>query len=238
MVSELDRAVVVEFPLRGEGWVAVTTPGHRIPSHGTDMLGQRFAFDLLKVDERNGVHFHPASTLRGNLIGGRARDCYAWGAPIHAPIDGEVIRAVDGVAERSWIHPARELALALKNAITFTPSKLPKILGNHVILRFGQVYAGFAHLQPGSVAVTAGQSVSSGEVIGRIGHTGNSTAPHLHFQLMDSADLMHAAGIPCAFRAYDVLRDGAWVPVRNGIPGNTDRIRATPPTPDGGAPVP
>jgi hypothetical protein len=41
MVNELDGAVVVDFPLRGERWVAVNTPGDRIPSHGTDMLGQR-----------------------------------------------------------------------------------------------------------------------------------------------------------------------------------------------------
>lgn len=231
MASELDGAIVVEFPLRGEGWVAVTTPGDRIPSHGTDMLGQRFAFDLLKVDERKGIHFHPASTWRGNLLGGRTRECYAWDAPIHAPFDGEVVRALDGVPERGWIHPARELAVVLKNALTFTPAKLPQILGNHVLLRAGDLYAGFAHLLPGSVAVKAGQPIRAGEIIGRVGHTGNSTAPHLHFQLMDSADLMTARGIPCAFRAYDVLRDGEWVPVTNGVPRSSERIRARPDRP-------
>jgi murein DD-endopeptidase MepM/ murein hydrolase activator NlpD len=102
---------------------------------------------------------------------------------------------------------------------------LPSILGNHVIARSGDVFAGFAHLAPGSVAVTDGQAVGAGEVIGRVGHTGNSTAPHLHFQLMDSADLMSANGIPCAFRSYEVLRNGAWVRVENGIPRRTDRIR-------------
>jgi murein DD-endopeptidase MepM/ murein hydrolase activator NlpD len=115
--------------------------------------------------------------------------------------------------------------------LTFTPSKLPMVLGNHVIMRCGEIYAGFAHLRPGSVAVKAGQAVRAGEVIGRVGHTGNSTAPHLHFQLMDSADLMTARGIPCAFRAYDVLRDGEWVPVLNAIPRSSDRIRSTLPTP-------
>lgn len=230
MSTELDGAVIVEFPLRGEGWVAVNTPGDRVPSHGTDMLGQRFAYDLLKVDGRKGVHFHPASTWRGNLVGGRTRECYAWNAPVHAPIDGEVVRAVDGMAERGWIHPVRELFHVLKNALTFTPSKLPRILGNHVILRRGGVYAGFAHLRPGSVTVSEGQVVRVGDVIGRVGHTGNSTAPHLHFQLMDSADLMSARGLPCAFRAYDVLRDGEWVPVLAGIPRSTDRIRSSRPT--------
>ena len=117
--------------------------------------------------------------------------------------------------------------MVLENAVTFTPSKLPKILGNYVIMRSGDVYAGFAHLLPDSVAVTAGDVVRAGEVVGRVGHTGNSTAPHLHFQLMDSADLMTARDIPCAFRAYDVLRDGEWVPVLNGIPRRSDRIRST-----------
>ena len=79
MHAELDDAVVVEFPLRGEGWMAVTTPAHRVPSHGVDMLGQRFAYDIVKVDRRRGVNVHPASPLRGILIGGRTREAFAWG---------------------------------------------------------------------------------------------------------------------------------------------------------------
>ncbi|MGR0221328.1 M23 family metallopeptidase [Agromyces sp. ZXT2-6] len=241
MAGELDDPVVVDFPLRGEGWMAVTTPAHRVPSHGTDLLGQRYAYDLLKVDGRRGVHFHPASTLRGELLGGRTRECYAWGAPIHAPFDAEVVAASDEMPEREWIHPAREIARAVKNAVTFSPEKIPQILGNHVVLRAlagaarraggdtwpGDVFAGFAHLVPGSVAVAAGQQVASGDILGRVGHTGNSTAPHLHFQLMDSADLMTAKAIPCAFRTYEVQADGAWVPVADGIPGRRDRIRWT-----------
>jgi hypothetical protein len=171
MANELDGAIVVDFPLRGERWVAVNTPGGRIPSHGTDMLGQRFAYDLLMVDTRRGVRYHPAGILRGFLIGVRTRDCYAWGAEIHAPFDGEVIQAADGVPERRWIHPLLELVLAFKNPITFKPARLPLVLGNHVIMRSGEVFAGFAHLVPGSVAVKAGQVVQSGGVLGRVGHT-------------------------------------------------------------------
>ena len=43
---------------------------------------------------------------------------------------------------------------------------------------------------------------------------------------MDSPDLMSAQGIPCAFRAYEVERDGVWEKVTNGIPGRRDRIRS------------
>ena len=131
MTNELDRPVVVDFPLRGEQWVAVNTPGDRVPSHGTDMLGQRFAYDLLMVDSREpdpvlrrrGVNLlrQQGGLLRGLVIGVRTRDCYAWGAEIHAPFDGEIVRAVDGVAERSRIHPLRELVLVVRNAVSVNP---------------------------------------------------------------------------------------------------------------------
>jgi murein DD-endopeptidase MepM/ murein hydrolase activator NlpD len=100
------------------------------------------------------------------------------------------------------------------------------VLGNYVIARHGDVYAAFVHLAPGSVAVREGQQVRAGDMIGRVGHTGNSTNPHLHFQLMDSVDPMRAKGVPCAFRAYEVLRDGRWEPVTNGIPRRDERIRS------------
>ena len=226
MDSELASPVVVEFPLRGEGWVALNSPADRIPSHGTDMLGQRFAFDFLVVDERPRMHYHRAGWPRTLLIGVPTRECYAWGAPIHAPLDARIVRAVDGAGERGRVHPVRELFLALKNALTFRPARLPSILGNHVIAQIDGLYAAFVHLAPGSIAVTEGQSVRTGDVIGRVGHTGNTTTPHLHFQLMDSADPMVAQGIPCAFRAYEVFRGGAWVRIENGIPSRTERIRS------------
>lgn len=228
MPDGLSDAIVVDFPLRGEGWMAVTTPAHRVPSHGVDLLGQRYAYDLLKVDHRNGVRFHPAGSVRGLVVGGRTRDSYAWGASVHSPLHGQVVRAVDGMPERRWLHPIWELALAIKNSVTFTPSRLDSILGNHVILRSGDVYAGFAHFAPNSIQVVDGQTLSTGDVIGRVGHSGNSTAPHLHFQLMDSQDLMVAEGLACAFRAYEVERDGAWSLVTNGIPARRDRIRSIP----------
>jgi hypothetical protein len=213
--------------------MAVTTPAYRVPSHGTDMLGQRYAYDFVKVDDRPGVHVHPGGPWRTETVGGRTRECYAWGQPIHAPFDGEVVAAVDGMAEREWIVPTGEIFRMLKNAVTFTPDKLPSIMGNHVIVRATlpasggrEVFAGFAHIAPGTVAVEPGQRVAAGDLLGRVGHTGNSTSPHLHFQLMDSPDLLSANGIPCAFRAYEVQRDGVWEPVADGVPGRRERIRS------------
>jgi murein DD-endopeptidase MepM/ murein hydrolase activator NlpD len=225
MIGESAAPVMVAFPLAGEGWVAVNSPADRIPSHGTDMLGQRYAFDFIRVDGRPRLHYHPAGWLRTLLFGVRTRECFAWGAAIHAPLPGRVISAVDGIAERDRVYPLRELALALWNAMTFSPARLPAVLGNHVILRRGQLYAAFAHLAPGSVLVQEGQEVGLGEVIGSVGHTGNSTSPHLHFQLMDARDPLVAHGVPCAFASYEVQRGGTWMRVEGGIPGKADRIR-------------
>ena len=213
--------MIVAFPLRGEGWFAVTTPADRIPSHGTDILGQRFAYDFLMSDHRTRLHYHPAGWLRTVLIGVPTRECYAWGAPVHSPFDAVIVRAVDGHAERTRIHPVREAFLAVRNAITFTPARLASILGNHVIVQSDDVFAGFAHLAPGSVVVSEGQRVRVGDVIGRVGHTGNSTSPHLHFQLMDAADPVVAKGVPCAFETLEICRGGVWQTMRDAIPGRT-----------------
>jgi murein DD-endopeptidase MepM/ murein hydrolase activator NlpD len=226
MASARSTPVVVEFPLRGEGWVAITSPADRIPSHGTNLLGERYAFDFIVADRRAGLHDHPTSWFRRLLIGVPTRECYTWGAPVHSPFDGVVVRAVDGFPERARVHPVREAVLALVNAATFRPARLPSILGNHVIARCGWVFAGFAHLAPGSVSVRDGQPIRIGDLIGRVGHTGNSTTPHLHFQLMDAADPVGATGLPCAFRRYERWSGaGAWEPVEGGVPGRADRIR-------------
>ncbi|HEY8547394.1 MAG TPA: M23 family metallopeptidase [Acidimicrobiales bacterium] len=233
-MGALDRPLVVDLPLRGE-WTVLQTPAHRIPSHGTDLFGQRYAYDLTRTDDRRGGgHVHPASTLRWLLVGGRTRRCYAWGQPVHAALGGEVVVAVDDVPERRWIHVVREAWQALRNARAYatgrTPLDVRRLAGNHVIIRTTDdgrdAYAVYAHLAPGSVTVDTGQHVAVGDVVGRVGHTGNSTAPHLHFHVMDRADPTDARGIPCAFAHYLVRHDGAWTGVHAGIPGRHERIRS------------
>ena len=55
----------------------------------------------------------------------------------------------------------------MKNALTYTPARLPSILGNHVLIQGGDVVAALVHLAPGSVAVREGQGVRTGDVVGR-----------------------------------------------------------------------
>jgi murein DD-endopeptidase MepM/ murein hydrolase activator NlpD len=129
---------------------------------------------------RPGTRYRPAGGPRGPLArSADARDSHGWGEPVLAPLDGEVVAASDGIPERERIHVVRELALVLWNGLTFrpTPEGLHRVVGNHVILRHDGVYSAYAHLTTGSVAVRVGQPVRVGDVLGRVGHTGNSTAP-------------------------------------------------------------
>jgi murein DD-endopeptidase MepM/ murein hydrolase activator NlpD len=173
---------------------------------------------------------YPAGGLRASLFGVRTRDYYGWGQPVHAAFAGVVVAAVDRVPERARVHMVAELAHALTTTVAFDPARdgVDSVAGNHVIVQGTDACAVFAHLAPGTVSVTTGQRVSAGEVIGRVGHTGNSTAPHLHFHLMDPVDPFQAKGVPCAFEEYLVRRDGGWERVERGVPGRYERVRCVP----------
>ena len=220
--------IVVDFPLRGE-WIAPNTPGTRVPSHGTDMLGERYAYDFVGIDPGSRtMRFYRPSPLHYLLLGVRLQDCFGWGRPIFSSSAGNVIRAEDGWPERDPVHLARDVPLMLKNARTVHSTQaldLRSLSGNFIIIETSDGYAVYAHAQTGSIAVSPGDRVIPSQRLANVGHSGNSTAPHLHFQLMDHPDPWKAQGILCCFRDYEVFQQGAWHPVQNGIPKATDRIR-------------
>jgi len=83
------------------------------------------------------------------------------------------------------------------------------LAGNHVIERLGDgIYATFAHMQPGSLRVKLGDHVHRGQLLGLVGNSGNSTGPHLHFQLCDANSVIHCDGIPYAIRTFQ--SQGRW----------------------------
>ncbi|GLC78263.1 M23 family metallopeptidase [Lacrimispora brassicae] len=227
-MKEIRKPIIMEFPLRGE-WLSPNTPGKRIPSHGTNRLGTRYAYDFLQVDwKRKGWPSYGIHWLRYLLFGVPLNKCYCWGQEVHAPCDGIIVHAKDDYKERTKAHLFADLFVAIKSAHTFNPYKdnIQSVAGNYIIMKCEEnVYAGFCHLQKGSVKVAAGQSVKKGDVIGKVGHSGNSFSPHLHFQLMDNSDILSANGLPCAFEQYELFHDGEWRKVFNGIPTDKDRIR-------------
>jgi len=226
-MSESREQVVVEFPLRGE-WMAANTPARRVPSHGTDRFGQRYAYDFVRVDSE-GMPFHAGTTLHYLLSRVRLDDCYGWGQPIHSPVAGVVLQAEDGWPERQRLQPIKDLLRALTNGLSLSSKRLGdfrRLGGNHIIIETSGGYTLLAHARTGSITVSKGDAVEPGHHLADVGHSGNSTAPHLHFHMMDRPDLLAAQGVPCCFREYEALRDGTWTRVENGIPKHTEIIRS------------
>ncbi|MGM0216087.1 M23 family metallopeptidase [Enterococcus sp. AZ109] len=226
--TKMLHPLVVEFPLRGE-WQSPNTPGTKIPSHGTDRLGTRYAYDFIQVDwDRRGWPSYRSSLAKYLTTGLPINDYYCWGKAIYAPCNGIVTTAEDNYPERTRTNLRSDLKNAYQNAHYFDPmTDDPRsVAGNHIIIKHTEkVYAAVCHLQTGSIQVTVGQSVKKGDFLGRVGHSGNSFGPHLHFQLMDSSDITKAKGLPCAFETYEIYQAGKWLETKNGVPTNRDRIR-------------
>ena len=120
--------------------------------------------------------------------------------------DARVTQVTDGIPE-NWT-PDRGPALRDARAV---PMTLETVSGNAVTLDLGaDRYALYAHLRPGSIRVSPGDRVRRGQVLGLVGNSGNSTGPHLHFQVSSSAGL-NGNGLPFVFESFDLL---AMVPQR------------------------
>jgi hypothetical protein len=220
--------VIVDFPLRG-AWIAPNTPGKKVPSHGTDILGQRYAYDFVGIDPQSkGRRFYRPSPFHYLVLGIRLQDCFGWGRPIFSATSGIVVQTEDGCPERNPVHLVRDIAVMFTNAKAVNTKQiadLRMLSGNYIIIEASDGYAVYAHAQTGSIKVSTGDKVVAGQHLANVGHSGNSTAPHLHFHLMDHLDPWKAQGIPCCFRDYEVFLAGAWHLVQNGILNATDRIR-------------
>ena len=104
---------------------------------------------------------------------------------------------------------------------------LHKVIGNYFIVKIEgmEAYAFFAHAKKNSIKVKPGDKIHTGQHLANVGHTGNSSAPHLHFHLMDRADLLSAHGLPCNFKRYGAFNDGVWVIKEHDMPAKREQIR-------------
>ncbi|MEW1689933.1 peptidoglycan DD-metalloendopeptidase family protein [Streptomyces sp. NPDC091265] len=146
----------------------------------------------------------------------------AFGAPLLAVADGTVVHASDGRRD----HLSRNSLPALVYLMLIEASVRDvlgagAIVGNHVVLDLGDgTYAMYAHLRRGSLKVRAGDTVRAGQPLAECGNSGNSTEPHVHFQLMDDPDLDVAVGIPFTWRGIGVPANGDAFTVAEGVHGS------------------
>ncbi|MFO0574323.1 MAG: peptidoglycan DD-metalloendopeptidase family protein [Polyangia bacterium] len=172
----------LQLPFTGTWTVSNATPG---AGNGHYLnANQRFAIDFFVTQEVDGKRKSYRDSGKQNA------DYFAFGQEVLAPADGTVLYAVDGVPDNSPGHV-----------------DVYYRLGNSVVLSIGQgEYVYLCHLMQGSLQVKPGDHVVRGQVVARVGNSGNSTAPHLHFQLTDGPLITYAASLPAYF--VRVVRDG------------------------------
>jgi len=184
---------VLSPPFKGGVWLAANGPGnasgHRrtaVPIGGQARIAQRLAIDWVKVGP-DGRLWQGDSTRNENWHGYRE--------PLLAVAEGTVVDIKDGIPENTPLTPQRAVEITLET-----------IGGNYVIIDIGGGrYAFYAHLVPGSLTVMVGDRVRTGQVIGLLGNSGNSDAPHLHFHLSDAPSPLGSEGIPYMIDRYEKL---------------------------------
>jgi hypothetical protein len=210
------KPVVISPPLSGPGWVdgggCCDMGAHRMalnPINGQLWAAERFAIDY--------VQLQPDRRL---FTGDSAKpESFAYfGADILAVADGPVVAVVDGLPEQV---PGTG------------PTGLPldQYAGNHIVQDLGDGnYALYAHIKTGAVKVKPGDRLTAGQVIGSVGNTGNSDAPHLHFHVMSTPDPLRSDGLPFVYTKFrldsrvavpdddlETIFDGQPVPMQPGF---------------------
>ena len=187
--------IPIQPPLRGTGWFAGDAPandtGHRRTiffRDGRPYLGQRFAIDWVQgmIDAKGHVSFFHGDAKKNE-------NWYCWNAPLFAVADGVVAGVRSDLPENVPLEPP---------VVRLSQHTLG---GNYLIVNIGfGRYAFYAHLRPHSTTLKVGDRVRQGQIIGRLGNSGNSSAPHLHFHITDAPEFIFADGEPYTFARIKV----------------------------------
>jgi hypothetical protein len=183
-------SLVIAPPLRGNGWVSLNGccwadsvhRSIRLAVDGSHLIKpETFAIDWMQLQG-------------GRLFtgeGSRNEQYFCFGADILAAAAGTVVSVREGMPEETPNQPP----VAVRKAADYA--------GNNVVIQVGPaIWATYAHLQPGSIRVAVGDTVAEGQLLGLLGNSGNSTSPHLHFQLSDGPDILTSTSLPFVFDGY------------------------------------
>ena len=135
---------------------------------------QRYAYDLVKVQDGQSYEKSPIQN----------ENYYAFDQDIIAPADGKVVKVVDGIKDN-------------------VPGEMDErnAAGNYVVFEHANnEFSMIAHFKKNSILVKSGDIVTEGQLIGKCGNSGNSSEAHIHFQVMDSQDIVYGKSIRILFK--------------------------------------
>lgn len=180
------RAVELSFPLKGGVYYVGQGGGSPMLNHHSVDKAQRFALDIVKLNA--------AGTRAAGLYPSDPARYAVFGEPIYSPCAGEVVASKDGLPDNKPPDSDRK-----------------NLAGNHVVVRCAEqgVDVGLAHMMNGSVAVKPGQQVEVGQLLGRVGNSGNTREPHLHIHAVKtgSGSVSDGEGVPIRFDGRFLVRN-------------------------------
>jgi hypothetical protein len=216
-----DNPIAINPPLAGE-WKFLRPPGHH-----------PYAFDFVQTDASRKRYHKGRSTSW--YFSGIASDKYCcWEKPIYAPVAGEIVRVGDDWLDHEYTSFWRTIRIWYEATYRFRPQVVEGRLdirpnaGNHVMIKTDEGFIVFlAHVRNHSLTVMEGQRIKTGQLIGKVGNSGNSTAPHLHINLFDQiTDPYRSKVLPFVFSHYERLcTNGAWKNCRLSVPEKGAYVR-------------
>ncbi len=173
--------------LASEGCCSNATHHRRglLSVNGDLEVPQRFAIDWFRLDAKHRAWIGDPHKLTSYL---------SYRQPVIAAANASVVDTEDGLPDNPDIPQ---------------PPPVPPIqdtVGNHVILKVAPgTFLLYAHLHHGSLRVHVGERVHRGQVLGLIGSSGNSTTPHLHFQVLTTPTFFPSDSPPYVFDRFSLL---------------------------------
>jgi hypothetical protein len=187
-----DHPVVLGPPVAPGKWLVsegccANVSHHRnglVAVDGALAVAQRFAIDFYLIDEENRTWIGDPTELQSYL---------SYEQEAIAATRGTVVVAFDGLIDQPPPGPP--------------PSRpITETVGNHVIVKVSDdIYLLYAHLKPGTIEVEVGDRLRRGDEIGEIGSTGNSSTPHLHFQVLTTPTFFPTDSTPFVFDRFDLV---------------------------------
>jgi hypothetical protein len=208
-------AIVIKPPLTGNGWLA--TSGCCKPNVHRDL---RIAIDGRRIETGETFAIDWARVKNDKIYDGdgkKVEQHYAFGEDVLAVADGTIVSTHDGMPDETPLQ-------------AMIPEAKEDYGGNHVMLEIApNVFALYAHLHPGSLTVKVGDGVKAGAPLGKVGNTGPSNGPHLHFGLSDKPDFFAGRSLPFVFDSFTsvgAIDFGASEPDRLVILPNSRQVRS------------
>lgn len=189
----MGEAVNLSFPLRDGVYYVGGGGSSRWINNHQGYPPQDYAVDILMLSI-TGQPVNPGnhSDLQRYAI---------FGQPIYSPCSGTVLIAVDGYIDR--VPPERDPV---------------NVAGNHILLNCSGVEILLAHLQQGSITVNPGDAVETGDKIGSVGNSGNTTQPHLHIHAErggTDGEILNGVGVPITFENRFLVRNSLFTGLKN-----------------------